>query len=130
MPAVSVVNKPTKKRICGALYERGVLRDSNFAASIRWGNTFSIFIVPPQSYPSSWTGSSMGCLSNASVTRNVINFWRQRASKNCAFGIINGEKTAKASCWKSGTLCIGERVVWLWCGRFKTIAFFRRRLMY
>jgi hypothetical protein len=78
MPAASVMNRRMKKRNCGELYERGVLRDSNFAGSIRWEITSSTFIVLRQSCLSSWMDFNTDCPGNAGTMWSVKNSWRQR----------------------------------------------------
>ena len=113
MPAACAMNKRMRKRNCGVLCGPGVLRDSNFAGSIRWESTFSISIVRLQSYQLSWMGSNMGCWNNTGVMSSVKNSWCQKALKNCTFGTISVGRTAKPFFWKSGTPCIGGPVAWL-----------------
>ena len=107
MPAVSVVNRQTKKRGYGVPCGPVVLLDSNSAVSIRWEITFSISIVLLQSCPLSWMDFNTDCRNNGNVTRNAKKFWHQEASRNCAFGTISGGQTVKLCFWKSGMLCIG-----------------------
>src|SRR2546425_4660951 len=84
---------------------RDVLPDSSSVANIRLGFTLSISIVRPQSSRSNWTAFNTECPSNINEMRSDKCFWLPKELKNYASGIINGKRTAKASCWKFGTHC-------------------------
>src|SRR5882672_2506034 len=58
-----------------------------------------------------WTVFSTVYPSTFSATRNGQRFWRRRTSKSYDSGIINGGRTGKACCWKSGKRCIAAQAV-------------------
>ena len=104
--------RPKKKKNYGVRCGQAVLPDSNSASNIRWTDTTSTFIDPPQSFQSRWMDFTTDCRNNDCMMWNGNSFSPPGESRNCVSGTINGEKIAMVFCWKFGTLCIAEPGAW------------------